>query len=222
MSEAFNAVITGHAALRSLAAALAADPNALARGAPPMAGRLVFELIARGSTTFTAPSCVICIRTGYPLTRSGDGGVCARCRRRQRGGLRPLRCGQAGRRPRTATAGRSALAAPTGRGARAGFADGSVGSPAAPVMHSRTSATAATRCPRRPAAAAGGGGRARSPIRQARSAPPAPPDEPPPARAVTPSGHQPRTGPRGRSATPATPRPCATMAPATDAARPGA
>jgi hypothetical protein len=76
----------GHgAALRSLAAALAAGEAAdvLAGGAPPAVGRLVTELIARGSAVFTAPSCANCGRAGRPLTRSGQGGVCARCRNRQ-------------------------------------------------------------------------------------------------------------------------------------------
>ena len=83
VSEAFDAVVTGPAAARSLAAALAADPNALAVGAPPVVGRLVGELVTRGSGTLTAPTCVLCRRTDRPLTRSAEGGVCSRCRRRQ-------------------------------------------------------------------------------------------------------------------------------------------
>lgn len=71
------------AALRSLAAALEADPKALAVGAPPMVGRLVAELRAQGATSLPEPSCVLCRRTGQPLTRSPAGGVCARCRSRQ-------------------------------------------------------------------------------------------------------------------------------------------
>jgi hypothetical protein len=68
-------------ALRQLALALAADPGALSRGAPPVAGKLVAELAARGSATVTVPSCGACGRTGRPLFR-GDGGtgVCQRCR----------------------------------------------------------------------------------------------------------------------------------------------
>ena len=42
-------------AMSRLAAALAADPAALASGAPPLAGRLAAELIARGSAALTPP-----------------------------------------------------------------------------------------------------------------------------------------------------------------------
>ena len=77
--------VAGHpAALRSLATALAADPMALAIGAPPMVGRLVQALRAHGTTALPAPSCVVCRREGLKLTRSSTiGGVCARCRRRE-------------------------------------------------------------------------------------------------------------------------------------------
>ena len=72
-------------ALRQLIAALAADPGALACGAPPVAGRLAAELIARGSATLTASACAGCGRTGRPLFRGGNGtGVCQRCRTWQR------------------------------------------------------------------------------------------------------------------------------------------
>ena len=63
-----------------LAAALAADPAALAVGAPPLAGRLAAELIARGSTALAPPACAVCGRTGRPLFRGTGGGVCQRCR----------------------------------------------------------------------------------------------------------------------------------------------
>src|SRR6185437_11880724 len=69
------------AALRSLAAALAADPDALGSGAPPCVGRLVSELIARGSA-LAVPACAACGRTGRPLTRTSLGGMCARCAHR--------------------------------------------------------------------------------------------------------------------------------------------
>ena len=56
-------------------------PDALSRGAPPVAGRLAAELIARGSAALTIPACAACGRTGLPLFRGdGGGGVCKRCR----------------------------------------------------------------------------------------------------------------------------------------------
>ena len=81
-------------ALRSLAAALAgrAARDVLADGAPPGVGRLVTELIARGSAEFTAPACKSCGTTGRPLTRSSRGGVCPRCRNR----LLAVACGRCG------------------------------------------------------------------------------------------------------------------------------
>ena len=85
VAAAVDAVAGHGAVLRSLAAALAAGEAAdvLARGAPPAVGRLVTALIARGSTVLTAPACTTCGRTGRPLTRSGQGGACPRCRNRQ-------------------------------------------------------------------------------------------------------------------------------------------
>jgi hypothetical protein len=81
-------------ALRQLVAALAADPGALARGAPPVAGRLAAELIARGSATLPVPACAACGRTGRPLFRGdGGGGVCQRCRTWQRA----MPCGTCGK-----------------------------------------------------------------------------------------------------------------------------
>ena len=84
-AEAAIAAVAGHpAALRSLAAALRADPGALAIGAPPVVGRLVHALRAHGATSLPVPSCVVCRREGLKLTRSSaTGGVCARCRRRE-------------------------------------------------------------------------------------------------------------------------------------------
>ncbi len=41
-----------------------------ADGAPPVAGRLAGELIARGPVTLTAPACARCGRAGMPLTRT--------------------------------------------------------------------------------------------------------------------------------------------------------
>jgi len=82
VSVALDTVAPSDARLRSLWSALAADPNALATGAPPMVGLLVRELIACGSTTFTVPACALCTRTGLPLTRSDIGGLCQSCRHR--------------------------------------------------------------------------------------------------------------------------------------------
>jgi hypothetical protein len=81
IEAAVEAVAPSGQALRQLALALAADPGALSRGAPPVAGKLAAELAARGSATIAVPSCAACGRTGRPLFR-GDGGtgVCQRCR----------------------------------------------------------------------------------------------------------------------------------------------
>ena len=85
IEAAVETVAPAGQALRQLALALAADPGALATGAPPVAGRLAAELIARGSTVLPVPACAVCGRTGKPLTRGGDGaGVCQRCRSWQR------------------------------------------------------------------------------------------------------------------------------------------
>lgn len=84
-SEAIRAAlgVLGYpAALRNLARALAPGPGALLAGAPPVVGRLVVELRARGSS-LAEPACVSCGRTDRPLTASSEGGVCPRCRRRQ-------------------------------------------------------------------------------------------------------------------------------------------
>lgn len=83
--QAAIAAAAGHpAALRSLALALSADPAALNIGAPPMVGRLVAALRARGATSLPVPSCAVCQRQGLKLTRSSArGGMCARCRRRE-------------------------------------------------------------------------------------------------------------------------------------------
>ena len=72
------------AALRELAAALAADPDMLRHGAPPVAGRLAAELIARGSVSLTMPACARCGRDGRPLYRTAGGGMCKPCAARVR------------------------------------------------------------------------------------------------------------------------------------------
>ena len=84
IEAAVDAVAPAGQALRQLALALAADPAALSAGAPPVAGRLAAELIARGSATLTVPGCAACGRTGKPLFRGDGGGVCQRCRAWQR------------------------------------------------------------------------------------------------------------------------------------------
>ena len=80
IEAAVDAVAPGGQALRQLADALAADRGALTAGAPPVAGRLAAELIARGSATLAIPACMVCGRTGKPLFRGDGGGVCQRCR----------------------------------------------------------------------------------------------------------------------------------------------
>ena len=79
---AVDAVLSHPAVTRELATALAADPAALFVGAPPVIGRLVAALRSIGSV-LPEPACARCGRTDRPLTRSGAGGVCPRCRRRQ-------------------------------------------------------------------------------------------------------------------------------------------
>ena len=80
VAAAVDAAAPTGRAMSCLAAALAADPGALTSGAPPTAGRLAAELIARGSGIFRVPACAVCGRTGKPLFRSDGGGVCQRCR----------------------------------------------------------------------------------------------------------------------------------------------
>jgi len=80
IEAAVAAVAPAGQALRQLALALAADPAALSRGAPPVAGRLAAELIARGSPALAAPACARCGRTGQRLVRGEGGGICQRCR----------------------------------------------------------------------------------------------------------------------------------------------
>ena len=77
--QAIEAVVTSVAALRDLHAALAGGPEALIAGAPAVVGRLVTELVARGSE-LPLPACSICTSSARPLIRSGTTGVCPRCR----------------------------------------------------------------------------------------------------------------------------------------------
>jgi hypothetical protein len=92
VAAAVDVVASNHARLRCLVAAFAADPDAVAHGAPPVVGKLVTELIARGSTVLTVPACVACGRTGRPLTVTESGGMCQRCAAR-RNPLACVRCG---------------------------------------------------------------------------------------------------------------------------------
>jgi hypothetical protein len=80
IEAAVDAAAPGGQALRNLADALAADPAALRAGAPPVAGRLALELIARGSAVLAIPACTVCGRAGKPLFRGDGGAVCQRCR----------------------------------------------------------------------------------------------------------------------------------------------
>jgi len=82
-AAAVDAVAASPAVLRELTAALAADPDMLRHGAPPVAGRLAAELIARGSKTLTLPGCARCGRAGMPLYRTPGGGMCKPCTARQ-------------------------------------------------------------------------------------------------------------------------------------------
>lgn len=82
-ADAVDAVAATPAALRELASALAADPDMIRHGAPPMAGRLAAELIARGSV-IAVPACARCGRDGRPLFRAPGGGMCKACTARVR------------------------------------------------------------------------------------------------------------------------------------------
>jgi hypothetical protein len=82
IAQAIEAVVTTPAALRELFAALADGPEALVAGAPAVVGRLIGELVARGSR-LGLPACSICASSARPLIRSGAVGVCPRCRSHQ-------------------------------------------------------------------------------------------------------------------------------------------
>lgn len=84
IEAAVDVVAPAGQALQQLALALTADPGALASGAPPIAGKLAAELIARGSTALTVPACARCGRAGLPLYRTPGGGMCKPCTARQR------------------------------------------------------------------------------------------------------------------------------------------
>jgi hypothetical protein len=81
--DAVDAVAATPAARRELASALAADPGMLRHGAPPVAGRLAAELIARGSA-LAVPACARCGQDGRPLFRTPGGSMCKACTARVR------------------------------------------------------------------------------------------------------------------------------------------
>jgi hypothetical protein len=142
IAAAVDAVAPAGQALRHLAAALAADAGALSRGAPPVAGRLAAELIARGSTTLAILACTVCGRTGKPLTRTPGGGIASRALPARA----PLSARTAGRSSRPpdvtplASASANGAAATTGDTAGAGHAATPRRSPWRPATATRTSA----------------------------------------------------------------------------------
>lgn len=79
---AINAVATNPSALWVLARALEGSHDPLVSGAPPLVGRLVTELRARGSV-LEEPRCTVCGRAHLKLTASGAGALCPRCRHRE-------------------------------------------------------------------------------------------------------------------------------------------
>lgn len=81
VSSAIDAVAPNARALSVLARALEPGPGALLVGAPPLIGKLVAELRARGSA-LPGPTCAHCGRAHPKLTASEVGGLCPRCRRR--------------------------------------------------------------------------------------------------------------------------------------------
>jgi hypothetical protein len=82
IAAAIDTVGVNASVLAVLARALDHNAGALGIGAPPAVGRLVSELRKRASS-LPEPTCVRCRGTGRALTTSSEGGVCARCRRRQ-------------------------------------------------------------------------------------------------------------------------------------------
>ena len=83
VSAALDATITSPAVSHDLVVALAAGPDVVRAGAPPVVARLVGELRARGSV-LPVPACAICGRSGLELIRSGTVGLCGRCRSHER------------------------------------------------------------------------------------------------------------------------------------------
>jgi len=212
IEAAVDAVAPGGQGLRQLADALAADPGALAAGAPPVAGRLAAELIARGSATLAIPACTVCGRAGKPLFRGDGGGVCQRCRAWQV--ARPCAtCGKvkpaAGFDEHGKACVRSAAAgmtrAATANAQRAGRPRRSR---CAAAAGGQVSAPAATSYPKPPAANVSSGAHAPTRRPASRSAPRAHHGPPPPARVAGTTGRRRPAGRKDRFATRATARPC--------------
>lgn len=158
-AAAVDAAAVTPAALRSLASALAADPDMLRHGAPPLAGRLTAELIARGSA-LAVPACARCGRDGRPLFRTAGGGMCKACTARVRTAA-CARCGEV-----KAVAGRDAagqwICERCRRHARGHRTCGHCGREAAIAMRARDGAPdICVNCYRLPAAACSGCGRTR-------------------------------------------------------------
>ena len=214
IEAAVNAVASGGQALRQLADALAADPAALAAGAPPVAGRLAAELIARGSVTLAIPACTVC---GGPASRcsavTAAGCASGAVPGRWQGPAPPA--ARSSRPPgSTRTARRCARSAAAGM-TRAATANAQrAGRPrpsrCAAGTASRASAPAATSYQKPPAANASSGAPAPTRRPASRYAPRARRGPPPPARAAGTTGRRRPAGRKDRFATRATARPCTT------------
>jgi len=81
VSSAIAAAAPSAKALSVLARSLGPGPGALAVGAPPVVGKLVKELRARGAT-LPEPVCGRCSRAHPKLVLTGGAGLCPRCRAR--------------------------------------------------------------------------------------------------------------------------------------------
>lgn len=92
VAAAVQAALTSPAVARTLAGALATDPDALTAGAPPVVARLVLALREQGCA-LAEPDCAGCGATGKALTRSGAGGLCRVCLDHARA-TACTRCGQ--------------------------------------------------------------------------------------------------------------------------------
>jgi hypothetical protein len=172
-------------------------------------------LRAQGATSLPEPSCAVCARLGQPLTRSSTGGVCARCRRRELaegcarcGVIKPVAGRDSQRRPVCARCSDR----PQRQCGRCGrISSDRLTRPGRGARHLRP-VFPATRGHLLEAAAAAGP--AVSPARTPWSAPGARRGAPSPAPVAARTSHPWRTGPKVRSATPATPPRCAIVAPA--------
>ena len=198
--------------------------GALRHGAPPVAGRLAAELIARGSATLAAPACARCGRAGRPLTRSDGGGVMrSAAPARQLAAACAPAGGQAGRLPRQRRAPlcercrRAWPRPPPVRDLRQDRPDRG----ARPAAAQPDICVNCYRMPEAVCACAAGAGSATSPPPAARSARHARPGPPPHARAAGRTARPRPAGPKGRSATRATPPRCGTAGDARPAASSG-